>query len=83
VDLTLGSFSLAGFIRGVESVPVLISVPLTSFLNDYSLKYGRAGYYICSAAAANLDCDRPTAAGGNVAAAAAVESILIDIIWGV
>jgi len=34
-------------------------------------------------AAANLDCDRPTAAGGNVAAAAAVESILIDIIWGV
>ncbi|XP_037961004.1 uncharacterized protein LOC119690083 [Teleopsis dalmanni] len=41
-----------GVLRGVESVPVLISVPLTSFLNDYSLKYGRAGYYICSAAAA-------------------------------
>ena len=31
---------------------MLISVPLTSFLNDYSLKYGRAGYYICSAASA-------------------------------
>ncbi|KAL5280342.1 hypothetical protein ACFFRR_004369 [Megaselia abdita] len=41
-----------GFIRGVESIPVLISVPLTSFLNDYSLKYGRAGYFICAAAAA-------------------------------
>lgn len=43
---------MAGFIRGVESIPVLISVPLTSFLNDYSLKYGRAGYFICAAAAA-------------------------------
>lgn len=31
---------------------MLISVPLTSFLNDYSLKYGRAGYFICAAAAA-------------------------------
>lgn len=30
---------------------MLISVPLTSFLNDYSLKYGRAGYFICAAAA--------------------------------
>ncbi|KAM7353347.1 uncharacterized protein ACRADG_005441 [Cochliomyia hominivorax] len=40
------------FIRGIEAIPVLISVPLTIFLNDYSLKYGRAGYYICSAAAA-------------------------------
>uniref|UniRef100_A0A1I8PA67 Major facilitator superfamily (MFS) profile domain-containing protein n=1 Tax=Stomoxys calcitrans TaxID=35570 RepID=A0A1I8PA67_STOCA len=40
------------FIRGIEAVPVLISVPLTIFLNDYSPKYGRAGYYICSAAAA-------------------------------
>lgn len=40
------------FIKGIEAVPVLISVPLTIFLNDYSLKYGRAGYYICSAAAA-------------------------------
>ena len=40
------------FVRGIEAVPVLISVPLTIFLNDYSLKYGRAGYYICSAAAA-------------------------------
>ncbi|XP_043661816.1 uncharacterized protein LOC122625849 [Drosophila teissieri] len=51
--IKLKHFSKAwGFIRGVESVPVLISVPLTSFLNDYSLKYGRAGYYICSAAAA-------------------------------
>ncbi|EDW64667.2 uncharacterized protein Dvir_GJ21180 [Drosophila virilis] len=51
--IKLKHFSKAwGFIRGVQSVPVLISVPLTSFLNDYSLKYGRAGYYICSAAAA-------------------------------
>ncbi|XP_037884068.1 monocarboxylate transporter 2 isoform X1 [Glossina fuscipes] len=41
-----------GFLRGIEAVPVLVSVPLTIFLNDYSLKYGRAGYYICSAAAA-------------------------------
>uniref|UniRef100_A0A1I8MPA2 Major facilitator superfamily (MFS) profile domain-containing protein n=1 Tax=Musca domestica TaxID=7370 RepID=A0A1I8MPA2_MUSDO len=40
------------FIRGIEAIPVLISVPLTIFLNDYSPKYGRAGYYICSAAAA-------------------------------
>ncbi|ALC38869.1 CG10019, partial [Drosophila busckii] len=49
----LKHFSKAwGFIRGVQSVPLLISVPLSSFLNDYSLKYGRAGYYICSAAAA-------------------------------
>ncbi|KNC25389.1 hypothetical protein FF38_07564 [Lucilia cuprina] len=40
------------FVRGIEAIPVLISVPLTIFLNDYSLKYGRAGYYICSAAAA-------------------------------
>lgn len=30
----------------------MISVPLTIFLNDYSPKYGRAGYYICSAASA-------------------------------
>lgn len=43
---------ILGFIRGIEAIPVLISVPLTSFLNDYSLKYGRAGYYICSAASA-------------------------------
>ncbi|XP_055920964.1 monocarboxylate transporter 10 [Eupeodes corollae] len=41
-----------GLIRGAESLPVIISVPLTMFLNDYSLKYGRAGYFICSAAAA-------------------------------
>ncbi|XP_053958188.1 uncharacterized protein LOC128863195 [Anastrepha ludens] len=41
-----------GLIKGVESIPVLISIPLTSFLNDYSLHYGRAGYFICSAAAA-------------------------------
>ncbi|XP_039950949.1 uncharacterized protein LOC120768357 [Bactrocera tryoni] len=41
-----------GLIKGAESLPVLISIPLTSFLNDYSLNYGRAGYFICSAAAA-------------------------------
>lgn len=41
-----------GLIRGAESLPVILSVPLTMFLNDYSLKYGRAGYFICSAAAA-------------------------------
>ncbi|XP_067624694.1 uncharacterized protein [Eurosta solidaginis] len=41
-----------GLIKGVESIPVLISIPLTTFLNDYSLNFGRAGYFICSAAAA-------------------------------
>lgn len=41
-----------GFIRGVESIPVLLGVPLTAFLNDASHRYGRAGYYICSAVAA-------------------------------
>ncbi|CAD7079779.1 unnamed protein product [Hermetia illucens] len=42
-----------GFIKGAESIPVLIGVPLTAFLNDSSsAKYGRAGYYISSAAAA-------------------------------
>ncbi|XP_012159721.1 uncharacterized protein LOC101455298 [Ceratitis capitata] len=41
-----------GLLKGAESIPVLISIPLTSFLNDYSLNYGRAGYFICSAAAA-------------------------------
>lgn len=40
------------YIHGAEAMPILISVPLTIFLNDYSMKYGRAGYYICSAAAA-------------------------------
>ncbi|XP_036328523.1 uncharacterized protein LOC118740892 [Rhagoletis pomonella] len=39
-------------LKGAESIPVLISIPLTSFLNDYSLHYGRAGYFICSAAVA-------------------------------
>lgn len=31
---------------------MLVGVPLTAFLNDASHRYGRAGYYICSAAAA-------------------------------
>lgn len=35
-----------GFIKGAESIPVLISIPLTGFLNDASLTH--AGYYICS-----------------------------------
>lgn len=39
----------AGFIKGAESIPVLISIPLTGFLNDASLTTGKAGYYICSA----------------------------------
>lgn len=39
----------AGFIKGAESIPVLISIPLTGFLNDASLTSGKAGYYICSA----------------------------------
>lgn len=38
-----------GFIKGAESLPVLIGVPLTAYLNEASHKYGRAGYYICSA----------------------------------
>lgn len=38
-----------GFIKGAESLPVLIGVPLTSYLNEASHKYGRAGYYVCSA----------------------------------
>ncbi|CRL00633.1 CLUMA_CG013893, isoform A [Clunio marinus] len=38
-----------GFIKGAESIPVLISIPLTGFLNDASLTTGKAGYYICSA----------------------------------
>ncbi|CAG9797686.1 unnamed protein product [Chironomus riparius] len=38
-----------GFIKGAESIPVLISIPLTGFLNDASLTHGKAGYYICSA----------------------------------
>jgi hypothetical protein len=39
----------SGFIKGAESIPVLISIPLTGFLNDASLSSGKAGYYICSA----------------------------------
>ncbi|XP_063702395.1 uncharacterized protein LOC134832336 [Culicoides brevitarsis] len=38
-----------GFIKGAESLPVVIGVPLTAYLNEASHKYGRAGYYICSA----------------------------------
>lgn len=41
-----------GFIRGAESIPVLIGVPLAAFLNESSHRYGRAGYYVCSAATA-------------------------------
>lgn len=43
---------LAGFIRCAESIPVLIGVPLTAFLNDSSHRFGRAGYFICSASTA-------------------------------
>lgn len=43
---------LAGFIKGAEAIPVLLSVPLTGYLNEASLSYGKAGYYVCSAAAA-------------------------------
>lgn len=42
-------FVYLGFIRCAESIPVLIGVPLTAFLNDSSHRYGRAGYFICSA----------------------------------
>lgn len=45
-------YFLTGFIKGAESIPVLISIPLTGFLNEASLSYGKAGYYICSAATA-------------------------------
>ncbi|XP_055636261.1 monocarboxylate transporter 7-like [Toxorhynchites rutilus septentrionalis] len=41
-----------GFIKSAESLPVLLGVPLCSFLNDSSHRYGRAGYYICAASAA-------------------------------
>lgn len=43
---------LLGFIKGAESIPVLIGVPITAFLNDSSHRYGRAGYYVCAAVAA-------------------------------
>lgn len=39
-----------GFIKGAESIPVLLSIPLTGYLNEASLSYGKAGYYLCSAA---------------------------------
>lgn len=41
-----------GFIKGAESIPVLLGVPITAFLNDSSHRYGRAGYYVCAAVAA-------------------------------
>ncbi|XP_055684488.1 monocarboxylate transporter 12 [Lutzomyia longipalpis] len=41
-----------GFIKSAESLPVLLGVPMAAFLNDASHRYGRAGYYICSAATA-------------------------------
>lgn len=42
----------AGFIRCAESIPVLVGVPLTAFLNQESHRYGRAGYFVCSASTA-------------------------------
>ncbi len=41
-----------GFIKGAESIPVLLGVPITAFLNDSSHRYGRAGYYVCAAVSA-------------------------------
>ncbi|XP_031623034.1 monocarboxylate transporter 1-like [Contarinia nasturtii] len=41
-----------GFIRCAESIPVLVGVPLTAYLNDESHRYGRAGYFVCSASTA-------------------------------
>lgn len=43
---------MIGFIRGAESITIIIGVPLTAILNDSSHQYGRAGYYICAAAMA-------------------------------
>lgn len=40
-----------GFIKGAESLPVLLGVPLTAYLNEYTAHYGRAGYYLCATAA--------------------------------
>jgi hypothetical protein len=37
-----------GFIKGAESIPVLISIPLTGYLNEISLCDGKVGYYMCS-----------------------------------
>lgn len=45
------SLNSLGFIKGAESLPAIISVPLTGFLNEYSPQYGRAGYYLCATAA--------------------------------
>lgn len=41
-----------GFIRGSEALPVIFGVTLTAILNDSSQRYGKAGYFICSAVAA-------------------------------
>lgn len=55
-----------GFIKTAEAIPVLFGIPLVSFLNEASsptpslepgqpqhiLHHGRAGYFVCSAAAA-------------------------------
>lgn len=43
---------VVGFIRAAESLPVLVGVPLTLYLNGESHRYGRAGYFVCSASAA-------------------------------
>lgn len=45
-------YILTGFIKGAESIPVLLGVPITAYLNDASHRYGRAGYYVCAAVAA-------------------------------
>lgn len=39
---------LLGFIKGAESIPVLISIPLTGYLNEATLCEGKVGYYMCS-----------------------------------
>lgn len=46
------NFACPGFIKGAESIPVLLGVPLTAYLNDASNRYGRAGYFLCAAVAA-------------------------------
>lgn len=44
---------MSGFIKSAESLPVLLGVSFTAYLNDASSQqYGRAGYYVCAAMAA-------------------------------
>lgn len=59
-----------GFIRAADGITIIVGVPLTALLNDSSHQYGRAGYYICSAAmaiSAILMCfiEYPTGSGGS------------------